>query len=443
MSKRKKILFIASAFYPANTVAVLRTGQWVKYLALNGYDVTVLTNKKYPFMWGKLDNNKKLPQNVTIIEVDYLPKMLQKKDLPPKTDLPDRSLKQQSSFANNIKKVMRYIRRYVGNLLDIYDLWVLPAAKNADMILKSDDFGYIISSFSPPATHKIAHRLKKKYPHLKWIADFRDLWAYNHLIHASGPFKAIEKMQEKRTIGNADALITVSDHLSHVMQKVYPNKPIYTIENGFDPDEFISWEEKVLKAPKINDSLSISYMGTIYPQKQDPSILFEAVNEMIEAGYIKPNKIKINFYGNSKDEICQIINSKDCNRYGVIGVNGLVSRQESLRIQKESDLLLFLEWNDPSAKGVLTGKLFEYMVSGVPIMSVGITEDNSAGELIKKSGTGELFIDKNSIMETLKRIYESKKIEFYKPDIDIIKRYSKPYQVDRLIKIMEQLNADK
>jgi hypothetical protein len=55
--------------------------------------------------------------------------------------------------------------------------------------------------------------------------------------------------------------------------------------------------------------------------------------------------------------------------------------------QRDADGLLFLEWNDPSARGVLTGKIFEYIRSGRPILGIGIDDSSTeSGILLKRIG---------------------------------------------------------
>jgi len=426
----RKILFIAATFYPLNKVSVLRIGQWVKYLAKNGYEVTVLTTKKYDFM-GQLDLNIKLSDNVQIIEIDFLPFFLKKR-------LTKSANTNTNYKVGSIKLVVRRIRNYIGHFLDLYDLWINPAYKEALKLYEEEKFDFIISSFAPPASHIIANKLKKKYPEIKWIADFRDLWAYNHIMSAKGMLGKLEKYKEKRVLKNVDKIITVSKPLTQTMKEVYKDKKIYTIENGFDPEEFLDWKENIINKPKIKDKLVISYLGTIYPKKQDPSILFEAINELIEENKINKNQIEINFYGDNKKQLEDLIVSKNYNKYGIINIKGFVSRDESLKIQKESDLLLFLEWNDSSARGVLTGKLFEYLVSGTPILAVGISNQNAAGEVIERTKTGKLYLDKNLLKQDLLNIFQTKSIDFFAPIIKEIENFSREKQVKRLISILNE-----
>ncbi len=434
----KKILFVTATFYPQNRISVLRIGQWVKYLSMKGYDVTVLTTKKYPFL-GPFGLEMELP-GVHVVEVDFLPFFLRKK-INKKTNEKAKSKERSSEhhLLSYLKSITRKARGYIGSFFDLYDFWIEPAFHEAVKLQEKKEFDYIISSFSPPAVHIVSHKLKLQYPNIKWIADFRDLWAYNHIIKAKGVFEKIEKRKEKKTISNADALITVSAPLTKEMKKHYPLHKIFTIENGFDPDEFPHWKRNITTQPKLRNKLVISYLGTIYPKRRDPSILFQAVNELIEEKKITKRDIEINFYGNNKKELTDIIEKKKYNKFNIINIKGFVSREQSLKIQKESDLLLFLEWNDPSAKGVLTGKLFEYLVSGTPILALGISKENAAGEVIEKTQTGKLFLEKEELKKELLKIFLEKRIEFYNPNLKEIEKFSREKQVEKLIEILESV----
>jgi hypothetical protein len=428
----KKILVISATFFPQNRISVLRIGQWVKYLAKYDYEITVLTTKKYPFL-GPFDLNEQLPENVQIVEVDFLPKFLVKK----LSSFNVTTSSNEIDKINHIKLFIRKLRRYIGSFFDMYDLWINPAFKKAIELQKEEQFDYIISSFSPPTVHMIAHKLKNKFPNIKWIADFRDLWAYNHIIQAKGFLGVLERYKEKKVLENVDKIITVSKPLSEIMKNIYIKKDVYIIENGFDPEEFPDWKKNIIVKPRIKDKLIISYLGTIYPKRRDPSILFEAVNELIDQKQIDRNQIEINFYGDNKQQLKDIISKKDYIKYNIVNIKGFISRNESLKIQKQSDLLLFLEWNDPTARGVLTGKLFEYLVSGTPILSIGITNKNGAGEIIEKTKTGKLFVNKVDLKKELIRIFKIKQIEFYEPDIKEIEKFSREKQVKKLVKIMD------
>src|SRR5690606_41379053 len=144
-------------------------------------------------------------------------------------------------------------------------------------------------------------------------------------------------------------------------------------------------------------------------------------------------KIAIEFYGQNEKELEEIIRRTCANRHNVIKIKGFVSRQVSLEAQRRSDLLLLLESGEPLAKGMLTGKVFEYLVSGIPILAVGIDNTHAAGELLENTGTGYCASDTDELKRLLLAAIELKHFSFYRPRKDLIARFSRQIQARSII----------
>ncbi|WP_158238480.1 glycosyltransferase [Pollutimonas subterranea] len=434
MSERKKrILLISCFFYPQNRIPVLRIGQWAKYWASEGHDVTVLTTKKYAFM-GPFGLDPSLPEEVRVVEVPCLPQFLERSAMPAIGHGKKQTAGKSISTESSIKKKVRSLRGYIGSNVDIHDFWVGPAYRAGMHLLAENRYDAIVSSYSPPAAHLVASKLKKKHPDLIWFADFRDLWANNHITSAKGVFKWMESARENRCLrGRANAIITVSRPLAIDLQARHPELPVWVIENGFDPQEFPRWMQVVSAGPQLTGNITICYAGTIYPNRRDPTPLFNAVNELIDSGELSPEKIKIEFYGQNEQELSEIIQRTRANRHNIIKIKGFVTRQVSLEAQRRSDLLLLLESGEPLAKGMLTGKVFEYLVSGIPILAVGIDNTHAAGELLENTGTGYCSSDTDELKRLLLAAIELKHFSFYRPRKDLIARFSRQIQARSII----------
>lgn len=82
-------------------------------------------------------------------------------------------------------------------------------------------------------------------------------------------------------------------------------------------------------------------------------------------------------------------------------------RAESLRLQRDSEALLLLV---PDAggrgKGVLSGKVFEYLAAGRPILAV-VPPDGAAAQLIRETGAGVVVApdDIGGIGEALQELH--------------------------------------
>jgi glycosyltransferase involved in cell wall biosynthesis len=84
-----------------------------------------------------------------------------------------------------------------------------------------------------------------------------------------------------------------------------------------------------------------------------------------------------------------------------------IPHDEVLKAQRSSQVLLLLINNTPNAKGILTGKLFEYLASGRPILCIG-PEDGDAARVIKETQAGQTvdFKDKERMKEVLRNLFQ-------------------------------------
>ena len=435
-----RILLISSYFYPQNRVPVLRVGQWAKYWAQQGHEVTVLTTHKYPFL-GPYGLSPELPPGVTVVEVPFLPEWLRER-LARRSGAPaagDNTVA-TGTAGDHLRQRVRKLRGYIGSLIDIHDLWVGPARRRGMELMAARHHDVIVSSFSPPAAHMIACRLKAAHPDAVWLADFRDLWANNHITSARSVLRWMENALEQRTVGNrADALCTVSTPLAEDLRSRYPDLPVWVVENGFDPEEFPGWESRLKPGRPVSRPLRICYAGTLYPGRRDPSPLFDAVNSLIDNGVIDRRQIAIDFYGQNEKELAEILHRCHGNRHGIVHAHGFVSREESLAAQSRSDLLLLLESSEPAARGVLTGKLFEYLVSGIPVLAVGIDERSAAAGVLQHTGTGCCATRSEAIASILRRAVDTGHFDFYSPQPERISSYARDRQAEHIVSRLSQL----
>lgn len=429
------ILLISAYFYPQNRISVLRVGQWAKYWALQGHSVTVLTTRKYPFM-GPYGLDTPLPAGVDVIEVPYLPDWI----VAPHSGSTPSPEAGASGNVSALRRQVRQWRGHIGSLFDVHDLWIAPARRKGLELMALRQYDAIVSSYSPPAAHMVASRLKAAYPDVAWMADFRDLWADNHIVSARGMFRRVEFALERRSIkGRADLLTTVSQPLADTLQARYPSIPVSVVENGFDPDEFHDWRARINASPKPVLPLRICYAGTLYPGRRDPTPVFDAVNRLIDDGVLDRRHVTLDFYGQNEKELAAILERSNGNRHGVVHAHGFVSRAEALAVQSHSTLLLLLESSEPSARGVMTGKLFEYLVSGVPIMAVGIDQSTAAGAVIQRTGSGFCSSSADEIAQKLADALRHGRFDFYTPDAEQIATYARDRQALDIIQQLEQL----
>ncbi|MBE7434432.1 MAG: glycosyltransferase [Anaerolineales bacterium] len=383
-----KILIVTIFFPPLNSVASFRPYSWAKYWSRAGHDVTVLTTKKhehptdspYPFtgfearevempLFNRLrgalgrENTAKVVGSNNGVKATVL-----------------------SSLLARANKSIQFLQRRFGvlnycRMPDLTDLWAARAYQS----VSSEQWDLVVSTAWPYTVHQIAYRLRKKGLAKKWIADWRDIWIGNHLYAGLFPFTLIERYYERLWMKKADFITTVSEPLAGILRKRYGDK-VSVIYNGFDPEDNEGLPPE--KAYPDDGVFRIVYTGSIYAGWQDPSPLFEAIVRLKSQEQITPEHLQVIFYGNNAD-MTPLANKFNISEYVQYG--GFLPRQQSLHFQRDADALLFLEFESKNLRGILTGKLFEYLFAGPPILSVGSGVDDSVGVVLKETGRGESF----------------------------------------------------
>lgn len=410
-----KILIITHYFPPLNAVASHRPLGWAKHWAKRGHSITVLTTRKKA-SHGLLTESLSFDcsSKITIVPVKYpSPSAVFRKYT---THAPIRIL------LRAIKLFGLGVSKVTGFYFNQPHLWVFPGCKVARLLHEKTPFDAVVSTFSPPASHIIAAYLKKRDPNLFWIADFRDLWYGNHYYGGFPPFDRIEKLVQGIVLKHADIMTTVSPPLQKTLSRTFPEKPVYVFPNGFEPEQVES-AKKMERAFLANDKIRIAYTGRIYRGKQNISCFFEALNIIAARNPCVFQTLEAHFYG-VKGKILAPFLRKYPSLRKTVFLHRPVAHLTALRIQMDADLLLFLDWNDPRHPGVLTGKLFEYIASGTPILFIGPSLETSAAKIIHETQTG-FFANNATIAADIIENFMRKNFFSLHPRTDKINAYSK------------------
>lgn len=370
----KKVLIVGFNF-KNDAIGSIRLRGLAKYLPRFGWEPTILTVKRS----GDFDSN------LRIIETEYqdlFEKWKRNLHLKPKE-----SIKNQFNVSDGKSDNYSIKTHLINSFIKIWvELFAYPDSKKnwygsaldaSDDLFNNNAFDAIISSSRPVTSHLIANELKKKFK-IPWIADLRDLWTQNHTYSFSRYRKFFDTKLEKKVLGNANEITTVSQPLKNKLCINHPLANVHVITNGFDPDEVYSSE--------IPRKFNITFTGTIYKENNDIKPLFKALSELINENVIKIQHISLDFYGNNMEDWI----FKYGNLYGlqrIINFYGLIPRREALNKQKSSQLLLLLDWTNCNEKGITTGKIYEYMAAQRPIIAIGPCKD-VVSDLLRETGAG-------------------------------------------------------
>jgi len=188
----------------------------------------------------------------------------------------DQFQKKYPIFHYNIAVVRRLKRAYreVTSYPDIFRDWRKEIYKLTDNLCDRNKYDALLSIGPPVSSHIIAHQLKRKYG-IPWVADFMDLWSENHYYRYSSIRHFFDRRLELKVLSNVDRIITVSASCAKRQSQLHQKKMII-ITNGFDPEDMDSLNSR------LDKKFTLTYAGALYKGKQDPTMFFRAISNLIK-----------------------------------------------------------------------------------------------------------------------------------------------------------------
>jgi len=403
MGNSKKVLIVTYYWPPAGGPGVQRWLKFAKYLPEFGYEPVIYTpeNPSYPLVDETLI--KEVPDDLKIVKTN----IWEPYQIAEKFSKSNKKFKGgQFDVGKNqsfVSKLSIFIR---GNFFipDARKFWVKPSILFLKDYLKKHHIDIIVTTGPPHSLHLIGLGLKKEMPNLKWIADFRDPWTeisyYKHLKLTTGSDKKHRQL-EKSVFENADLTLATSYTDAENFRKNGANA--FCVTNGFDKNvELLNLENVQTKADnsmsfQMDDSakFTLSYVGVL-EQLRNPENLWKALIALSENHQDFANDFELKFVGRVDDKILAgIENSVLKNNIKNLGY---LAHGESVKEMENSDLLLITNFPNESSKGIIPGKLFEYLSTGKQIISFGpqgadvatILEKTKAGKHFDYTASGEI-----------------------------------------------------
>lgn len=376
----EKVLIIAYYWPPAGGPGVQRWLKFIKYLRDFGIEpvVYVPENPHYPLIDESLKTE--IPRNLEIIkkpifEPYSLASLLSKKG----TEKISSGLIPDEDKQGLLQKTMLYIR---GNFFvpDARKFWIKPSVEFLLEYLEEQKIKTVITTGPPHSLHLIGLGLKEEL-NIRWVADFRDPWTsigYHDQLKLTEKSKEIHKDLEKKVLHGADQIITTSYTTKNEFRDI-TTTPISVITNGYD----------VIKMDKqeLDTYFSLSHIGSLLAGR-NPRQLWAALAELVAEHADFAADFRLQLTGAVGEGVVNSIKSAGLEANLVL--SGYVSHKEAIRRQHRSQMLLLIEIDSEETRGIIPGKLFEYMVTQRPILALG-PEKADIQRIITETNTGKFF----------------------------------------------------
>jgi hypothetical protein len=354
-SPHLRALMLAYYFPPMAGGGVQRTLKHVKYLPAAGIHPIVLTGRP---IWNPLRDatlSSDIPPETVVLRAPELPIQLAKWKLD--------GILRRARLPTGLAAYLSWPDELVG--------WIPTATWFAFRALRRYRPDVVYSTSSPVSAHVVA-LMVSRMTGLPWVADFRDGWTQNPQGDGQPwPLTSLSRSLEHAVVRQAQYLIAVDESVELV--GIASDDPrLVLIRNGVDPEDC-----PAVDAYHAGDRFRLSYVGALYGAR-DAAPVFAALRSLVDRGAIDRDKLEVRLVGPTPLE-------PDANLVHLrVTRTGYLDHAAAVLEMAAADALLFYA---PVINRGTSGKIFEYLVSGRPILCVA-GSDNYAARLVAELGAG-------------------------------------------------------
>ncbi len=413
----KKVLMIAHQFPPVGGSGVQRTIKFVKYLRSFGFEPVVLTRD---------------PKGLSLLDYSML------------NEIPEgiKVLRTAPWNLTELPKPFNIFGKILNRKILIPDgerLWQYFGKSTAVNAVKSEDISIIYSTSYPYSDHLMGLHLKKMYPDIPWVVDFRDEWTKNPNIEDYGYGKSRinkEIALEAEILEKSDAVIANTPFMmeNFLIGREHLRNKFTVIPNGYDESDF----EGLKEINPNNSKFTITYTGLLYGRRK-PDTFFAALGKLLAEKKISKEDIDVKLIGSFKPGYISGLAKK----YGadaIIRELPYMKHKESIQALMSSNVLMLTAGSGEEA--FYLGKIFEYMYTGRPIIAI-VPEKGAAAQLINDTGTG-FVSDSEDISTTANNILKlydgfKKQVNTCNPDWNKIAKFERKELTKSLSEVFQKL----
>jgi hypothetical protein len=362
--KPLKVLLVTYSFPPAGGVGVLRAASLARYFPSNEIQLDVLTTRNASAVGSDLTLLQGIPPEVTVartITLDLpfgIKKKIKKLLTKPKPSA--------SGAAQGKSGRPGFLKRLIEEILlpDPQVTWIPVLVRAARSMIRKRGIDLVLITVPPFSSVLLVEKLRKEFPHLAIVVDFRDEWLSSTIdlvsFSRSERARRIAREVEASAVVNATAVVAVTEAARREIRARYPQEPddkFCLIPNGFDATRLPDFDPSSQSGE--NGKIVVSHIGTVYGST-DPRILVEALQQL-------PPEIKsrflFRFIGHIEDPRMReaLLSLGE-----MVELKGFLPQQEALAMMNETDYMLLIS-HDPLNVGA---KFYDYVGGGKPILGI-------------------------------------------------------------------------
>ncbi|HEY3069490.1 MAG TPA: glycosyltransferase [Gaiellaceae bacterium] len=406
-----KILIVALYFPPAGGAGVQRPLKFAEHLPELGFETHVLAPDDPK--WLDRDESQPLPPRAVIHRA---------KNLGPKARRPGEELyRLRGPERLGAQARLAFRRQLVPDASVLWNATAIPAAVR---IVRREGIDVVLTT-SPPGSIHLVGAAAKRVTGVRWVADLRDsIAAHPHRRRAVRGERSLARLVG----GRADAITCASEAIAGEMRKLVPAARVEVIENGCDFEDFAGLP--YTPAPRLR----ITHTGRFFGRR-NPRPFLEALSR-------GPEDVVARFVGDFRRADREYAES--------LGVGDRlelvpsVPRAQALALQRDSEaLLLLIPEAEGRGRGVLSGKVFEYLAAERPILAA-VPPEGAAARLLEEVGTATIVAPDDvegltAALADLERCWRAGELDGAPLSEDSRRRLSRRARVEELAELLRSL----
>lgn len=354
----RRVLVVAYYFPPIGGIGSIRMSRFVACLPEFGWAPTVLAPRGTPH---PVDHDLRFRSDLTVralsIELSRA-KIAIPASVAGRGTRGTRLRQRARSFAH---RHVFYPDAQVG--------WYPAAVAKGLGLLRRERFDLIYSSSNPITAHLVARTLSRRAG-LPWVAEFRDPWSewlgQEHPHHD----RAI-RLEDSLARAATTVVVPTPTLVAHYRDR-WQREPAL-VSNGHDLDS---------PAARPPERFTVTHVGSYYPDAQSYRPLWEALARLRRTNTeVRP---RIRFVGRLPEQVRS--ETEELRLDSCVEATGLLPHREAVNAMLDSSLLVLSGFSCPLSRGVISGKLFEYLASDLPILYIGDQADDAARLLEHQPG---------------------------------------------------------
>ena len=384
-----KILLLAYYFPPLGGAGVQRALKFAKYLPEHGITPVVIAADE-PGYVTDASLLAELPQEIEVHRIRHSPLLARAARLAGAlrggqrpADAAVSATRGATTAAASSKWRDRLLGVYATlQFPDDKSGWGRRASALVEQSLQRGDIDLILSTSPPVTTHFVAAKLKRRYG-VPWLADFRDLWTGNPAYNAPTWRRWLDRRDERRLLAQADGVTGVTEDMAAQLgHDLAAGRQAIFLPNGYDEADFAGGTA----ARRSDGRFVLLYAGTLYGHQSPQSILAGA-RHLLQRQPELASRLRLRFIGSIGSRFEPLFTAFESDFPAVVERLAYLPHAEIPASLMAADALLLLIGGGGSARGVLTGKLFEYLRACRPVLLLG-PPDGEAARILEGSGHG-------------------------------------------------------